>query len=139
MLQNCPKKTAVFIYSDEVLPISPKRPETDLKSSIEAQIRNFQTIFPKNSTGKKMSFDEDKNKFSIEYNKDGSHFYFVRKEIQPDVVVFLSTKAPEKLDKDQFKTCVKKLYGKRKNLTQIDVGHILNRHPSGVSKTANDK
>ena len=74
MLQNCPKKTAVFIYSDEVLPISPKRPETDLKSSIEAQIRNFQTIFPKNSTGKKMSFDEDKNKFSIEYNKDGSHF-----------------------------------------------------------------
>lgn len=139
MLQNRPKRTAVFKYSDKVLPISPQRPETDSKSTIEAQLRNFQAIFPENSTDKKMAYDENKDKFSIEYNKDGNHFYFVRKEIQPDVVVFLSTKAPEKLDKDQFKTCVKKLYGKRKNLTEIEVGHILNRHQPEVSKTANDK
>lgn len=86
-----------------------------------------------------MSFDEDKNKISIEYNKDGSHFYIVEKEIAPDVFEYRSTKAPEKLDKDQFKTCVKKLYGKRKNLTETDIAHMLNRHPSGVSKTVNDK
>lgn len=139
MLQNRPQKTVVFKYSDEVLPISPKRPETDLNSTIEAQIRNFQTIFPENSTDQKMTYDENKSKFTIKYNKGGSHFYLEREEIEPDVVVYLSTKAPEKLGKDQFKSCVKKLYGNRKKLTQKVVGDILNRPQSGVSESANDK